>query len=122
MNILKKNFKLLLLFFIVCFLSTLILSYIYYLFGFSKSIYLPILFFINLIIIYIFSLKIGKNKKGENLYNSLVFISLVIGIFFIISMIFFISDFTLQNILYYIIVFITSLLGVLIGRRKKASA
>ena len=121
MNILKKNFKLLLLFFIVCFLSTLILSYIYYLFGFSKSIYLPILFFINLIIIYIFSLKIGKNKKGENLYNSLVFISLVIGIFFIISMIFFISDFTLQNILYYIIVFITSLLGVLIGRRKKAS-
>ena len=121
MNILKKNFKLLLLFFIVCFLSTLILSYIYYLFGFSKSIYLPILFFINLIIIYIFSLKIGKNKKGENLYNSLVFISLIIGIFFIISMIFFISDFTLQNILYYIIVFITSLLGVLIGRRKKAS-
>ena len=121
MNILKKNFKLILLFFIVCLTETLILSYIYYLFGFSRSIYLPILFFINLIIIYIFSLKIGKNKKGENLYNSLVFISLVIGIFFIISMIFFISDFTLQNILYYIIVFITSLLGVLIGRRKKAS-
>ena len=121
MNILKKNLKLILLFFIVCFLSTLILSYIYYLFGFSKSIYLPVLFFINLIIIYIFSLKIGKNKKEENIYNSLIFISLVIAIFFILSMIFFIGDFTLQNILYYIIVFITSFLGVLIGRRKKAS-
>ena len=121
MNILKKNFKLILLFFIVSFLLTLILSYIYYLFGFSKSIYLPVLFFVNLIIVYIFSLKIGKNKKEENVYNSLVFIGLVIGMFFILSMIFFIGDFTLQNILYYIIVFTTSLLGILIGRRKKAS-
>ena len=121
MNILKRNIKLVSLFFIVCLTITLLLSSIYYLLGFSKSLYLPILFFINLIVIYIFSLKIGKNKKEENIYNSLVFISLVIGVFFILSMIFFIGDFTIQNLLYYVIVFITSFLGVLIGRRKKAS-
>ena len=121
MNILKKNIKLVSLFFIVCLTITLILSSIYYLFGFSKSLYLPILFLINLIIIYIFSLKIGKSKKEENIYNSLVFIGLVIGIFFILSMIFFIGDFTIQNLLYYVIVFITSFLGILIGRRKKVS-
>ena len=121
MNILKKNIKLVSLFFIVCLTITLVLSSIYYLLGFSKSLYLPILFFINLIVIYIFSLKIGKNKKEENIYNSLVFIGLVIGIFFILSMIFFIGDFTIQNLLYYVIVFITSFLGILIGRRKKVS-
>ncbi len=121
MSILKKNIKLILLFLVTIFTVTLLLSGIYYFFGFSKSIYLPVLFFINLIIIYIFSLKIGKNKREENIYNSLIFSILIISIFFILSMIFFISDFDIRNILYYIIIFITSLLGILIGRRKKAS-
>ena len=119
MNILKKNIKLILLF-IICFLiSSFILSGIYYFLGFSKNLYLTLLFFINLLIIYIFSLKIGKIKSKESILNSIIFPSFIILIIFILNIIFFIKDFSFQNILYYIIILTTSILGIFIGRRKK---
>ena len=119
MNILKKNIKLILLF-IICFLiSSFILSGIYYFLDFNKNLYLTLLFFINLLIIYIFSLKIGTSKSKESILNSIIFPSFIIFLIFILNIIFFIKDFSLQNILYYIIIFTTSILGIFIGRRKK---
>ena len=118
MNILKKNIKLILLF-ILCFLiSSLILSGIYYFFGLNKNLYSIILFFTNILIIYIFNLKIGKNKLKEPLKNSIIFPLFIIAIIFIFNILFFIKDFSFQNILYYIIIFTTSILGIFIGRRK----
>lgn len=119
MNILKKNLKLVISFLITFMFMIFILSGIYYLFNFNRSIYYALLFIISLILIYIFNLNIGKNQKNEVIINNLVFSASIIVIIFIINMLFFIKSFSLQNILYYIIILITSLLGILVGKRKK---
>ena len=112
MNILKKNIKILFLF-IFCFLiSSFILSGIYYLIN---------LFFINLLIIYFFNLKIGKERIKEPILNSIIFSNFIIIIAFLLSILFFIRDISFQSFLYYIIIFTTSILAIFIGRRKKTS-
>ncbi len=121
MNILKKNIKILFLF-IFCFLiSSFILSGIYYLINFNKNLYSIILFFINLLIIYFFNLKIGKERIKEPILNSIIFSNFIIIIAFLLSILFFIRDISFQSFLYYIIIFTTSILAIFIGRRKKTS-
>ncbi len=119
MEILKKNMKLVLLFIMTILVVNIFLSLIYYIFGFDKNIYNIILFISYLLIIYFFNLKIGKNKKKETIQNSFMFSMLVISIMFILNIIISIENFGLQSILYYIIILVTSTLGILIGRRKR---
>lgn len=119
MNILKKNIKLLILFIIIFLLLMFLLSGIYYIFTFNKSIYYGILFLTTLLLIYVFNLKIGKTKKNEIIPNNLIFSACIIIVIFMINMIFYIKNFSFQNILYYLIILITSILGILIGKSKK---
>ena len=113
-----KKYLISLLYFIIPFIVLLFISTLFYYFDIISNNGIKYLkLFITLISIFIGGFKIGKQSDKKGYQKGLILSSIIVFIFFIISLI--TKSFKINNLIYYIIILIIGSLGSMIGILKK---
>ena len=113
-----KKYLISFLYFIIPFIILLLIFSILYYFDIISNSFMKYLKFIILIIsLFIGSYKIGKESNKLGYQKGLIFGSIIILLFIIISLI--TNNFKISNIIYYLLILIISTIGSMIGVLKK---
>ncbi len=98
-----------------CFISTL-LYYFNILSDKANTIFLYIIIILSSII---GSVKFSRHLKYRGIINGLIFYLVCIILFILSSVIIFKSNFSLKNLVYYLVMLLSSVLGGIIGKNKE---
>jgi len=87
--------------------------------GLNSSLSKIILLILNIIIFFIYGLQRGKNTNKKGLLEGLITGGIMIGILFIITLIFFHTSLSLATLFYYLALLFISIVGATMGKNKK---
>lgn len=99
--------------------GSMLSSVLYYFNITTDKINMTLLYMVSIISIFIGSMKLGQNINKKGIIAGLIYFAICFIIMLFVSLVFFKVDFSLKNIIYYIILLIFSLLGGIIGKNTK---
>ena len=120
MNYVKNNYKKLLIFVISFMLLSLILSTLYYCYILSIKTVKLVMFIFSIIMFLFIGIKSGKNSDRKGYINGIKNSLIYLMILFLISL-FFGFYLSINKIVYYILLLISSSIGGMIGINKKSN-
>lgn len=87
--------------------------------GLSKNVTSTILFIFQIILFSIFGYIHGKKTEKKGFLEGLKVSTILIITMFLLSIILFNYDFRISNLIYYLIIILSSVLGAIFGKNKK---
>ncbi|MBR4231444.1 MAG: TIGR04086 family membrane protein [Bacilli bacterium] len=114
----KNLFKKFGIFILIEVLLVLVMSF-FNLIGVNSSFTKILIFISNIVIFFVFGFKSGKKSNRKGLNEGLINGFILIGILFLISLIFYAKSFSLGTIFYYLTLMTTSIISAIIGKNKK---
>ena len=96
----------------------LLISIIHFISNISASIITSILFIYNLFLFFIFSFLISKKSKSKGIFIGLKLSSIIIIIFLLLTLLFKL-DFNIKNIIYYLLIILTSTFGSITSKNTR---
>lgn len=97
---------------------TLMLS-LFNLIGLSKNVSSIILFVLQILLFFIFGFINGKKTDKKGFIEGLKTAAILIAIMFVLSIILYDYDFKISNLVYYLILGLSSIFGAIFGKNKK---
>lgn len=119
MNYLKVLGKCLLYMISILLISTIIITLLNYFNVFGSNLVTIFKIIIALISIFVGGFIVGKNSKEKGWLEGLKFGFIIIAILFFINWIFLKQEWNIKNLIYYLILIVSSIFGSMIGINKK---
>ena len=106
--------------FFIIFVFSFIFSILYYFNIIGDKVNDVLLWITGVISIFVGSLKFSKGLRFKGLINGAIYYLVFLIISIILSLVIFKSDFDIKNIIYYVVLLLSSVLGGIIGKNIKA--
>lgn len=104
---------------LIILVGCLITSILYYFNITSDKLNAVFLYVTSILAMFIGTIKLGKNLKYKGIISGLIYFSFWFVIMLFLSLVFFKTDFSIKNVIYYLVLLIFSILGGVLGKNMQ---